>query len=295
MLLSWRQVSSSEYKGIFLPGAALYCVDQPSFTIWASILTSSHFSLRYYSFQCTETVVFRIAENRAEYRIELPLAGTSRLQHHSGQSLVFNRGTYQFTREKEYNIKVSAGTLSFFSIRLSNSILEKLGMQQLFDQTEPNDAPFVMTDLMRSVLRNPYSAALRPLYYEHCVRRMLFYHLTTSISHAYPRFPNRSIAPVTIPSPEPSMAIVDRDLIKIKKGIRQLFDYNVFEHLMYRNLDRARQALLSGNASMELIAKNAGYISVADFISGFRKMFGYTPRECRNHASEKPGPHSLQS
>lgn len=57
---------------------------------------------------------------------------------------------------------------------------------------------------------------------------------------------------------------------------------SAFEYIRRRNLERARVALDRDRISVKEAAFLAGYSSAANFSTAFRKMFGRTPRQCRN-------------
>lgn len=268
------------HKGVSLPGSSLYCAADDGVQISASIYSGNYFGLSCYCFSSAVPVAIHIKEARPDLRIELALSGYNTLLREQDQSLSFKKAYWRLSNNAEYSLEMPAAShFVVFSVNLSPNMLEKLGMRGLLEPLPPNLAPVVMMDLARELIKNPYSTGLRNLYYEHSVRRMLFYHLTTSVTESgNPEDRNKE---KVAPAFESDYRLMDADLLKLKKNYRQIFRFNVFDRLMQRRMDHAKQWLEETDLSVDEIAHQTGYDSVSDFISSFRKKFGYTPREMK--------------
>lgn len=287
-LLSWKQISSRQYKGIMFPGSVLYSVEQNGLSVYSSISRTRDYSLSYYAFHSTRPTTFNISEARADLRIEFALTGQCTIHSNVGKEMLFNKGSWQLTNTKGYTLRIPANfPFTVFSLRFSVEMLQKLGLQNLLEPIEPNLAPVVMKDMVHALLRNPYSDGLRPLFYDHCVRRILFYHLTTSVMNVFPSTasPPSQFISDNFNRIEPYHKLADSDLLKMKKYYRQLFVVNVFDRLIQRRMEHSKKLLKSTDLSIEEVARQTGFDSAADFINSFRKRFGNTPREFRNNSS----------
>lgn len=66
---------------------------------------------------------------------------------------------------------------------------------------------------------------------------------------------------------------------KLKKGFKELFGYTVYGLLRKHRMEKARNILLEGKASVGEVAFFVGYTNISHFISAFRKQFNATPGE----------------
>jgi len=64
----------------------------------------------------------------------------------------------------------------------------------------------------------------------------------------------------------------------LKRGFPRVFGTTVFGYLRERRLDRARQLLLSGEATVMEAAAAVGYSNPSNFASAFRARFGVNPK-----------------
>ena len=64
---------------------------------------------------------------------------------------------------------------------------------------------------------------------------------------------------------------------KLKYGFKQLFDKTVFSYIHEERLNRARTLILETGLPMKTVAHDAGYKSLSNFNTAFRRVFGYPP------------------
>ena len=69
--------------------------------------------------------------------------------------------------------------------------------------------------------------------------------------------------------------------LKLKKGFRKYFDSGIFEWLTNRKMEHARMLILTTNKPIKDIASIVGYPLTTNFITAFRRRFGYTPGSLR--------------
>ena len=65
----------------------------------------------------------------------------------------------------------------------------------------------------------------------------------------------------------------------LKRGFRQVFGTTVFDHLRALRMERAKQLLQSGDATVIEAATLVGYSNPSNFAAAFRRQFGLNPKE----------------
>jgi len=70
---------------------------------------------------------------------------------------------------------------------------------------------------------------------------------------------------------------------KLKAGFKQFFGTGVFECFQQARMEKARHLLLSTDKPIKDICQQAGYPRMTNFITAFRKHFGYTPASLRRN------------
>ena len=68
---------------------------------------------------------------------------------------------------------------------------------------------------------------------------------------------------------------------KLKAGFKHFFGVAVFEAFQHARMEKARDLLLHTNEPIKAIASLTGYLRTTNFITAFRKYFGYTPASLR--------------
>lgn len=151
-------------------------------------------------------------------------------------------------------------------------------------------------EIYNHILESPYSDASRNFYLNLKIRELLF-HLLEKAFAAKPEelsFTAFEIArihearnileehigkkPPTIRSLAKRVALNE---LKLKKGFRKYFDSGVFEWLTNRKMEHARMLILTTNKPIKEIASIVGYPLTTNFITAFRRRFGYTPGSLR--------------
>lgn len=70
---------------------------------------------------------------------------------------------------------------------------------------------------------------------------------------------------------------------KLKAGFSQLYGTGVFEYLQEKRMQHARELLMHTHKPIKEICSLAGYTRMTNFITAFRKRFGYTPGSLRRN------------
>lgn len=71
---------------------------------------------------------------------------------------------------------------------------------------------------------------------------------------------------------------------KLKYGFKKVYNQTVYECLFDHKMNLARKLLLDTNKTVAEIAFVCGYGNPSNFIAGFRKKYGVSPKEFRNRA-----------
>ena len=85
-------------------------------------------------------------------------------------------------------------------------------------------------------------------------------------------------APLTIRELSRKVALNE---CKLKTGFKHFFTVGVFECFQHARMERARHLVLTTHKPIKEIAALSGYPRMTNFITAFRKFFGYTPGELR--------------
>jgi AraC-like DNA-binding protein len=151
-------------------------------------------------------------------------------------------------------------------------------------------------DVINQILDCPYDEKTSAFYFELKVREYLFVlveqHLRShEKKHPFTHYESEQIhkareillsdltrPPYTIRQLARKVALNE---FKLKKGFKQFFHIGVFECFQSARMERARQLLLTTTKPVKEIAALSGYLRMTNFITAFRKYFGYTPASLR--------------
>jgi len=153
-----------------------------------------------------------------------------------------------------------------------------------------------MQDIIHEILECPFDESSRQFYFDLKVREYLY----VMLEHTYNRPPARyRFTPYEIACIIKAHKILLEDLskkplslrmlskavaineFKLKAGFKQLFGLSVFDCLQEARMQKARELLLSTNQPLKQICVLSGYPRMTNFITAFRKRFGYTPGSLR--------------
>lgn len=154
----------------------------------------------------------------------------------------------------------------------------------------------VMRDIIREILECPFDETTRQFYFDLKVREYLY----VMLEHTYNRAPARylftpyeiaciikahkllledlSKKPLSLRMLSKAVAINE---FKLKAGFRQIFGMSVFDCLQEARMEKARELILTTNDPLKQICVLSGYPRITNFITAFRKRFGYTPGSLR--------------
>ena len=153
-----------------------------------------------------------------------------------------------------------------------------------------------ITEITQQILNCPYDEETSRFYFDLKVRELLFQMLDNNF-----RRTNRTISFTTwerakilevktilenyIAQKPPTIKFLSRKVaineFKLKAGFRQFFQSGIFEWLMERKLQHAKELLQTTNKPIKEICTLVGYPRTTNFITAFRKRFGVTPGSFR--------------
>lgn len=153
-----------------------------------------------------------------------------------------------------------------------------------------------MRDIIREILECPFDETTRQFYFDLKVREYLY----VMLEHTYNRPPARyHFTPYEIACIIKAHKLLLEDLgkkplslrmlskaaaineFKLKAGFRQLFGLSVFDCLHEERMEKARELILTTDEPLKNICVLSGYPRMTNFITAFRKRFGYTPGSLR--------------
>lgn len=153
-----------------------------------------------------------------------------------------------------------------------------------------------MKDLTNQILNCSYDEKTRPFYYDLKVRELLYQLLEFSFKkklklYSFTPFEvariheARKILENHIDKKPPSLKSLSKQValneFKLKTGFRKYFKAGIFEWLMQQKMQEAKNLLLNSNKPIKEIAALIGYPRTTNFITAFRREFGYTPGSLR--------------
>lgn len=153
-----------------------------------------------------------------------------------------------------------------------------------------------MKEIYNQILECPYDEASRQFYFDLKVRELLYQLLEKAFKRnaAEPNFTPFEISRIHeaktilesyIDKKPPSIRQLSRRVAinenKLKNGFKKYFSAGLFEWLMERKMQHAKQLVLTTNKPIKEISSLVGYPRTTNFITAFRRRFGMTPGSLR--------------
>lgn len=313
-ILEFKPVLSADYNGPVLPGSRQFSCETEAFNLTIQEFRSELYTIRYNLFQFLKHTTLDSHSALAGLHTRVLLK--NKLQHKIKDLGKLEIGEEQcgvlwaehaicetrFIKNEEYK------TLDIF---YSPSLAEQLAFffPQLSDIMIPDRITLLskhpifitpsMQDIIRQILECPYDDHTSRFYFDIKVREFLYILLqniykkpplryklsdeeTALVVNARQRLLEdlgRKAVTVTELS-----KIVGLNTFKLKAGFQQLFGVGIFECLQEKRMEKARELLLTTNKPIKDICTLTGYPRMTNFITAFRKKFGYTPGSLRRNA-----------
>lgn len=153
-----------------------------------------------------------------------------------------------------------------------------------------------MKEVINQILNCPYGEATRQFYFDLKVRELLYELLET----AYKTNPSQQyFTPFEVARIHEAKTILENHLakkppsiralsklvaineFKLKNGFKKYFGAGIFEWLLDRKMRYAKELILTTNKPIKEIGAMIGYPRTTNFITAFRRKYGFTPGSLR--------------
>lgn len=300
-----------EYAGSFLPGSKFLYSAKDSFQLIIQEIVTELYTIRLNVYHFFKKISIESSSNKSGLHSRILLKENLRHNIQGVGTIYLREGEYtmlwsghancksKFEKDKEYKT---------FDIFYSPGLIQQL--TSLFpdlldvmnnDQTKllvksPCFITSEMHGIIRQILKCPFDENTRQFYFDLKIREFLY----LMLEHAYTKSPSRykftpyetaciikahkilledvSKNPMSLQMLSRAVAINE---FKLKAGFKQLFGMTVFDCLYKARMDKARELLLTTNEPIKHICILTGYPRMTNFITAFRKRFGYTPGSLR--------------
>ncbi len=303
-----------DYRGPVLPGDRQFFCDTDQFHLMVQEFRSDLYTIRLNFFHFIRQTVFHsdarvpglLSRTMLKGSLTHKIRDTGKLQiSEETTGLLWTEETHcevKFKGDADYQLLDIAFTpeltsqLAVFFPELQTVI--NSGATKLITSKPCFITPSLST-IIRQIIECPYDASASHLYFDIKVREFLFTLLQDVYFHKPSRylfneyetaqlFRARQILLSDIKGRPHTIADLARavglNTFKIKAGFRELFGTGVFECLQEKRMEQARALLVSTDKPIKEISALAGYSRVTNFITAFRKKFGYTPGTLREHS-----------
>jgi len=299
------------YSGPLLRGSNVLYFAKDTFQLIIQEIVTELYTVRFNVFRFLETLTLDSVSRKKGVHSRTLLKGNLRHKVKGTGRINLREGEFTMLWSESANCRcrfeknVEYRTLDiFYSPQLLQQLLPffpelKFLKQEGHPKQLVNNPCFItpiMHDITRQILECPFDETTRQFYFDLKVREYLF----VMLEHIYKRTSSRyrftpyetaciikahkllledlSKRPLSLRMLSKTVAINE---FKLKAGFRQLFGLSVFDCLQEARMQKARELLLSTNEPIKQICGLTGYPRMTNFITAFRKRFGYTPGSLR--------------
>ena len=310
-LVEFQDGIPQNYNGPLLRGSNVFHSSKNTYQIIIQEIVTELYLLRLSVFKFFEAFSLNSVSNKAGIHSRMILKGNLRHKIKGIGGIFLREGEFtmlwsefadcncKFEKDTEYTAldvfysPELLRQLSFFFPDLHNLVKE---IKPKLIMKNPCFVTPSMQDIIRQILECPYDESTRQFYFDLKVREYLY----IMLQHAYKRPPSRyrftpyetaciikahkllledlSKKPMSLQMLSRSVAINE---FKLKAGFKQVFGLSVFDCLHEARMEKARELLLSTDMPIKQICVLTGYPRMTNFITAFRKKFGYTPGSLR--------------
>ncbi len=310
-ILKYKPGLPADFKGPVLKGAKSVWSKSGFTEIVLQQLTGINYFIRVTTGKLLKAVTIKSVPNNFRFQANLVLQnelrkevkGIGKIHLRADQYICF------FTPETEARFTFGAGKdfktiYLFYTPELLDELLPyypKLG-KYLEDtsikilNSKGGWVSLPIKEIINQIINCPYDENTRQFYYDLKVRELLFELLETSFKgskklNSFTPFETakiheaRSVLEKYIDKKPPSIKALSRQValneFKLKTGFRKYFNSGIFEWLIARKMCQAKKLILNTNKPIKEIAALIGYPRTTNFITAFRRHFGYTPGSLR--------------
>lgn len=153
-----------------------------------------------------------------------------------------------------------------------------------------------MRDIIQQIINCPFDETTRKFYFDLKVREYLYLMLQRAytkekVTHQFTAYETECIKKAhdylveDLSREPPSVRALSRiaaiNEFKLKVGFKQIFGQSIFGALHDARMRKAKELILSSNKPLKEICTLTGYPRITNFITAFRKKYGYTPGSLR--------------
>lgn len=310
-LLQFQRGLPAEYKGPILKGATVLYAKNNVVDLTVQEIRNEDYSIRFTIAKFLKSVVaisnitvhglysnFMVKNN---LRKEIKSIGKLHLRQDQYVGFMTEPSTCKAKFEKD--IEYRAIDL-FYSPTLLQELLPFFPDLKDFAQARPSAVlegkpcwtlPS-MQEITHQLLNCPYDEETCRFYFDLKVRELLYQILENTYKRKAAAFyftpfeiarvhEVRNILETYIPHKPPTLKILSKQValnqFKLKTGFKQYFQVGIFEWLMERKMQRAKELLLTTNKPIKDICTMVGYPRTTNFITAFRRRFGMPPGALR--------------
>jgi AraC-like DNA-binding protein len=310
--LDFRVGFPQDYSGPILPGGKFFSGVTDYGQVTIQELTGENYSLRYQIFHFFQKISLQAESARQglhtrfmlKNNIQHSLKGIGKIHLREGQfATVLSSLANCISRFEKDTIYQSLDI--FYSPSLLQHLAGFFPELEIIIAMQP-DHPILlanarriipsMKDVIREILECSFDKETSQFYFDLKIREILFLMLNdTYYGHSsrlkLSAFETARIQearnillkditkkPITIPELAKRVNINE---FKLKKGFRELFGTSIFECLLEARMEKARELLLTTDKPIKAICSESGYPRITNFITAFRRKYGYTPGSLR--------------
>lgn len=299
-----------QYCGPLIKGARFLHHFSDSFRLFIQEFKNDLYTLRYSLFSFTGNTVFSCSTGKEGLHVRMLLK--SALWHNIEQIGELMIGQNQFamlwSADRHCNISFNhQQPYEIIDICYSPFMVEQLypffselqklkeGKSRLLSKKHSSLTPAMM-NIINEMVYCPYDANTSRFYFDIKTRELLF----VLLQYLYKRPSGRyRLSEAELKQVMKAGEMLTEDLtrkpytiaelsartginqFKLKAGFSQLYGTGVFEYLQEKRMEHARQLLMHTHKPIKEICTLAGYTRMTNFITAFRKRFGYTPGSLR--------------
>jgi AraC-like DNA-binding protein len=292
--LQFKPANAEKFKGLRIPGAQLFALESQEVSIFKHVYEQPLFTLTLISIYCQQPLEFTVRNREANFRLDVVLTGSMQIREKDRAVQNMGEGQYRLTDKGIFGVTFNRGQgCQYLSVLPAREMIEQMELGIWLQSCSPRSTTTLMRDIVNKILANHFNAEFRKLFYDNCVRELLFYHAAAPKQVQEGELTEAEIAAVHAAdqiivsnlnkhyTTHQLARMVRTNVFTLKRGFARIMGMGTFERLQRLKMERAIFLLETTDKLIQDIAELAGYESVAGFINSFRKQFGMTPKDWR--------------
>lgn len=302
-----------DHTGPLLPGGHFFSSEDDSAILHIQAINGEHYSLYYAAYRFFQKISLHarsareglyarfLLQNSVQHSIKG--TGTVSLQQNEFTAIWSSAAecVSQFEKNKEYRIMdvyyspfLLAELQEFFP--QLHTLVSLSGASPVFTGKKIYSISAGLKKIITDILSCPYDASTSRFYFDLKAKELLCAIVHFVYKGADPRrkfhaaelkkiqFAHELLLKDIAQPPLTIRALAQQSNINefaLKKGFRELYQMSIFECLLAARMEKARELLLHTDLPIKAICSQAGYPRLSNFITAFRRIYGYTPGALR--------------